>query len=119
MSSISFIACETLSEFQRIQNKRGWVLGCVFSSIGYGIGTTLFILSFNHLWNRTAIRQATVATSLVIYATIGGLERTCPEPDQLPVNLYFGKANVVYFLLSWCSDLLLVSGVSLLLFIFR
>ncbi|KAF8993197.1 hypothetical protein BDQ17DRAFT_1431900 [Cyathus striatus] len=127
MSAISFIACETLSEIKRIQNKRGWILGCVFSSIGYGIGTTLFILSFNHLWKKKTMRQAykpqtyillgyitfiwilnTISTSLAIYATIGALERTCTQQDQIPVNPYFGKANVVYFLLSWCSDALLV-----------
>ncbi|KAF8993193.1 hypothetical protein BDQ17DRAFT_1368655 [Cyathus striatus] len=127
MTSVSFDACETLPEFKRINNKRGWILGCVFSAVGYGIGTTLFVLCFNHLRKRTLQRPQhhsqsnvllwyisflwaldTIGTAIIIYVTIGALERTCPEPDQIPVNPYFGKANVVYFALSWCSESLLV-----------
>ncbi|TFK44011.1 hypothetical protein BDQ12DRAFT_672226 [Crucibulum laeve] len=127
MSSISFPDCEALPDFQRLNNKRGWIIGTAISTLGYGIVLTLFILCLTLLRTQTTQSRSkfhsnalriylcllfainTVATALVIYATTGALiDHSCQSPDEIPVNPYFGKANVVYCLLNLCSDALLI-----------
>ncbi|TFK32860.1 hypothetical protein BDQ12DRAFT_716174 [Crucibulum laeve] len=127
MASISFPDCQTLPAFQRANNRRGWLLGTIFSTLGYGIVFTLFMLCIALLRDRVAQPRSrlqntvlrayvsimfvtsTVATILVIYATTGALiDRTCPSSDQIPVNPYFGKVDIVYTFLNWCSDSLLI-----------
>ncbi|TFK35762.1 hypothetical protein BDQ12DRAFT_737439 [Crucibulum laeve] len=122
------LGCELRTD-QQIQNtKIGWLIGSIFSGIGYGIIVTLFWLCFsllgkrrhgsNSSYQRTALRTyisvlfliSTIAMVLDVLNTAGGmiLSDCNAAAHEVSKSPFFGKWDIVYAALNWVSDGLLV-----------